>query len=91
MRAKILLIDPDEKEINSFQHILETEGHRTRKAHSVEAGLRLCEDDNFDLIFISSNLKDVVINDLIRKLRQLNPDTEFIIITNLSQLQSLAS
>jgi len=90
MRSKILLIDPDEAEISQLQHLLETEGHKVKKVYSGEAARRVCEDDTYDLVFVSGGLKDSNVGELIRKLRQPCPETEFIIITNLVQFQNLS-
>ncbi len=90
MRSKILLINPDEAEISQLQHLLETEGHKVKKVYSGEAARRVCEDDTYDLVLVSSTLKDTNVGELIHKLRQPCPETEFIIITNLAQFQNLS-
>ena len=56
MQANILLIDDDAGLCDLIANDLEARGHKTRRAHSAEDGLRLLSEDNFDVVVTDVNM-----------------------------------
>jgi DNA-binding response OmpR family regulator len=88
-KINILLIDdePDFNELfvemlkrNNFKNIIALE--------SGEAAVKYFNENLVDIAFIDLGLPDIDGLDLIGKLRAINPDTEFIIVTGFGSMES---
>src|SRR5665213_1791320 len=80
-RGSILVID-DEIEIREgLELLLNTEGYTTASAESAEAGLAMLEEKPFDLILLDVSLPDRNGLDLLREIRQRDPNLSVVLIT----------
>jgi DNA-binding NtrC family response regulator len=88
MQANILLIDDDAALCDLLANDLEARGHRARRAHSAEDGLRLLADDNFDVVVTDVNMPAMSGVDLCRHVRSRHEDLPVVVMTAYGTLES---
>jgi two-component system response regulator AtoC len=78
---KILVID-DERLIRwSFEQQLTAQGHRVFTAESGEEGIRLCETNYPDIVFLDNRLPNIQGLDVIPKLKSIHEDAYIVFMT----------
>jgi len=92
MAAKVLVVD-DEKGIREFLEILlSKEGFELEFAASKEEAQSLIADKKFDIAIIDLKLKDKSDDtsglDILRELKEINPETEVLMVTAYASLDS---
>jgi two-component system response regulator HydG len=80
-RADILLIDDEESLCNAAEKILVKEGYRVATVHTAQDGLRKFETDGAELVITDLMLPDLDGTELLKRIKQLRPDVEVIVIT----------
>ncbi|HEX4514027.1 MAG TPA: sigma-54 dependent transcriptional regulator [Polyangiaceae bacterium] len=88
MQANILLIDDDAGLCDLIANDLEARGHKTRRAHSAEDGLRLLGEDNFDVVVTDVNMGAMSGVDLCRHVRARHEDLPVVVMTAYGTLES---
>ncbi len=84
MPSKILIVD-DELSMREFLGILlNREGYQTDLAESAEAAIRLMESSSYDLILSDVNMPGLDGLALLKKVKDLSPDTAVLVITAFS-------
>ncbi|HEY1959493.1 MAG TPA: sigma-54 dependent transcriptional regulator [Polyangiaceae bacterium] len=91
MQANILLIDDDAGLCDLLANDLEARGHRARRAHSAEDGLRLLGEDNFDVVVTDVNMGGMSGVDLCRHVRARHEDLPVVVMTAYGTLESAIS
>ena len=84
----ILIVDDDENLTSNLQDILEAEGYSVAVAPDAETALNLCRQKAFDLSLIDMRLPGMSGLELAKKLSELLPGLEYIIITGYASLES---
>ena len=87
-KAEILIVDDDVGLALNLQDILEAEGYNTAVAHDGQAARALSGEKVFDLAFVDIKLPDIQGVELIDKLADILPKTEFVIITGYATLET---
>jgi len=87
-KSAILIVEDDVNLASNLQDVLEKEGYSAAVAYDGEAALTLCAEQVFDLALIDIKLPDVQGVDLVEKLAELSPVTEYIIITAYPSLET---
>jgi len=82
----ILIVDDDAGLTSNLQDILEAEGYSTAVANDGQTALALHDKSVFDLILVDIRLPDMSGLDLTKKLAELSPTVEYIIITGFASL-----
>lgn len=78
----VILVIDDEEQIRAFlRRVLEREGHHVLEAPNGEVGLRLCEENELDLIITDIIMPDKEGIETIMELRQNQPDMKIIAIS----------
>lgn len=85
---KLLIIDDDEFILKSFAPALEGEGYLVSTAESGKAAVELIENQTFDLIISDLILDEIDGMMILKKVKQLNPDTAVIILTGYGDMTS---
>ncbi|MEK6652592.1 MAG: sigma-54 dependent transcriptional regulator [Nitrospirota bacterium] len=80
-RPRILVIDDEDIVRISCQRALEPEGYDVTAVKSGAAGLRLLENEAFDLVLTDLKMPDMDGIEVLRRVREGWPDTEVILIT----------
>ncbi len=88
-KKKILVIDDDADTCSFLREILEEEGWFVRAAMNADAALASVGADRFDLIISDINLNESLNGiDLLKKFRQLSPDSQVILISGFGTLET---
>lgn len=85
---RILTIDDDAALSECVQCLLRIDGYRPVTAGTAEAGLRLVAESDFDLIITDLRLPDSTGLDIIRTVKQTDPDVPIILMTSYSSMES---
>ncbi|MCK4933025.1 MAG: response regulator [Candidatus Aminicenantes bacterium] len=80
-KYKILLVDDDEVVLSDLGQVLEDEGYDLVKAKSVEKAIELLEKDTFDLVITDLVMEGVDGFAVVKKIKDLSPETTTIILT----------
>lgn len=86
--AKILIIDDEQVVIDSLTKICSLENHSTRSALDAEAGLKILDDENFDLIICDIMLPEMDGFQFLEKLRHKKIETPVIMTTGYSTVEN---
>ncbi len=81
MANKALVIDDDLATLELMKFQLESEGFQVSTAERGENGIKLVEEKEFDIILTDLNLPDFNGIEMVRRCKELAPDTEIIMIT----------
>jgi len=85
---KILIVD-DEKELaENMQHILRVNGYTAEFAVSGKIAVAQFKKSSFDLVIVDVVLPDIIGSDVVTKIAEISPTTEFIYITGFASLDS---
>ncbi len=87
-KSEILIVDDDVGLALNLQDILEAEGYNTAVAHDGQAARALSGEKVFDMAFVDIKLPDIQGVELIDKLADILPKTEFVIITGYATLET---
>lgn len=81
MQNRALVIDDDDSTLELMKFQLESEGFQVKTADRGEKGLNFVEENDFDIILTDLNLPDINGIEMVRRCKQISPDTEIIMIT----------
>ncbi len=78
---KVLVIDDDVATLEMMRFHLESEGFKVSTANNGKIGLEFLTDSDFDLILTDLNLPDIDGIEMVKRSKQMSPETEVIMIT----------
>ncbi len=81
MANKALVIDDDVPTLEFMRFQLESEGFQVSTAERGENGIKLVAENEFDIILTDLNLPDFNGIEMVRRCKEIAPDTEIIMIT----------
>ena len=87
MANKALIIDDDVSTLDLMKFNLKAKGFEVTTAERGEQGIKLVEDNDFDIILTDLNLPDFDGIEMVRRCKQYAPDTEIIMITGYSSTE----
>jgi DNA-binding NtrC family response regulator len=79
--VNVLVIDDDTSMLDLARFHLEDRGFRVARAETGEEGLRLAAISRFNIALTDYSLPDVDGVEVVRRLKELSPETEIIVIT----------
>ncbi len=79
--AKILVVDDDSGMREFLEIMLVREGYQVKCAANGREGLNLCKNNEFDLIIADLKMPKVDGIDLLKGVKEIHPETMFILIT----------
>jgi len=85
---KILIVDDEAFIRENLERILSEDGYRTFTAKNSAGGLRLAEEEEVDLVLLDLNLGAESGLDVLRRLKEIDPDVLVIIITGYGTVES---
>ncbi len=88
MPIDILIIDDEEVVINVFQELLSSREYRVFQAMSGKDGLDIVQQRPFPVVILDKNLPDISGIEVLRKIKEVNPSTEVIIITAYGSMET---
>lgn len=87
MSKKALVIDDDKATLELLKYQLESEGFQTTIADCGEKGLNLIQENDYDIILTDLNLPDISGFEMVRRSKEIAPDTEIIMITGFGSTE----
>lgn len=87
-KANILIIDDDETILDSCRQVLEKEGHKVKTAKNGKEGLRLVDEDFFHLVFCDLKMPGMDGMDVVRQIKEKNPEVPVVVITGFGSIES---
>ncbi|MBI3653473.1 MAG: sigma-54-dependent Fis family transcriptional regulator [Acidobacteria bacterium] len=86
MPIKLLVIDDDPNMLELAQYHLQAQGYEVFTAETGEAGLKQAEREKFEVVLTDLNLPDVDGIELVRRFKELLPESEILVITGYSSV-----
>ncbi|MGH9361235.1 MAG: sigma-54-dependent transcriptional regulator [Thermoanaerobaculia bacterium] len=84
----VLVIDDEEVLQDVLNHLLRKEGHTTFPALTGEEGLEVLEREEVDLVLLDLMLPGIDGHQVLREIRQRDPDQVVVVITAFSSIES---
>jgi len=88
MANKILVIDDEKVVGDSLRKTLQGEGYEIDTANNGQEGLRKARGESFDLIIVDLKMPDIDGLDVIKKIKEEQPDVMMVMITGYSTVDS---
>lgn len=86
--ARILIIDDEKIALKNLEHVMKKEGYDVTGTQSGQNALKLLEEQQFDVVLTDLKMEKVDGMQILKRCRELYPDTEVIMITGYATLQS---
>jgi DNA-binding NtrC family response regulator len=86
--AKLLIIDDERVALKNLEHVMKKEGYEVTATQSGQNALKLLEDQQFDVVLTDLKMEKVDGVQILKRCRELHPDTEVIMITGFATLES---
>jgi len=80
-KARVLIIDDDLSMLELAEFHLQAQGYEAARAETGEQGLKLVEGCHFDVILTDLQLPDVGGIDVVKRLKEISPESEIIMIS----------
>jgi len=88
MSARILVVDDEDIVIRSCLRILDGSGYQIEAAHDGHEALRKVEDNPYDVMILDIMMPNLGGMEVLRRVKEAHPDTDVIMITGLSQIDT---
>ncbi|HLC14884.1 MAG TPA: sigma-54 dependent transcriptional regulator [Thermodesulfovibrionia bacterium] len=87
-KAKLLIIDDEKIALKNLEHIMTREGYEVTCAQSGVTAVKLLEKEQYDVVLTDLKMEKVDGIQILKKCKELYPDSEVIIITAYASLES---
>ncbi|MDA8098284.1 MAG: sigma-54 dependent transcriptional regulator [Nitrospiraceae bacterium] len=87
-QGKILIIDDERIALKNLEHIMKKEGYEVTGTQSGQNGMNLLDEQAFDVVLTDLRMEKVDGLQILKKSREVAPDTEVIMITGFATLES---
>lgn len=85
---KLLIVDDERIALKNLEHVMKKEGYEVVGTQSGPNALKLLEEQQFDVVLTDLRMEKVDGMQILKKCRELYPDTEVIMITGYATLES---
>ncbi len=86
--SRILLVDDERIALKNLEHVMKKEGYDAVGTQSGPHALKLLEEERFDVVLTDLKMEKVDGMQILKKCRELHPDTEVVMITGYATLDS---
>jgi len=86
--GKILIIDDEKITLKNLEHVMKKEGYEVVGTDRGPHALKLLEEQYFDVVLTDLKMEKVDGRQILKRCRELHPDTEVIMITGYATLGS---
>ena len=87
-KYKILIVEDERITLRNLEYILKKEGYEVTSTTSGVNALKLLQEEKFDLVLTDLKLEKVDGIEILEKCKEVEPDTEVIIITAYATISS---
>ncbi len=87
-KAKLLIVDDERIALKSLLHIMKKEEYEVVGTHSGANALKFINEQEFDVVLTDLRMEKVDGMQILKRCRELYPDTEVIMITGYATVQS---
>ncbi len=87
-KPKILIVDDEKIALRNLEHILKKQGYEVTTSQSGARALQLLDEREFDLLLTDLKMPKVDGLQVLKRARELHPDTEVIMITGYATVDS---
>ena len=87
-KVKLLIIDDERVALRNLEHIMKKEGYDVVGTQSGANALKLLEEQPFDVVLTDLRMGKVDGMEILRRCREIHPDTEVVMITGFATLES---
>ncbi len=87
-KSHILVVDDEELYRRSLQRILQRVGHQVSEAQDATEALNAISDQPFDLVLVDLKMPGLNGIELVRQIRDINPDLPCIMVTGFGTPES---
>ncbi|KPL01743.1 MAG: hypothetical protein AMJ73_10020 [candidate division Zixibacteria bacterium SM1_73] len=87
-KANILIIDDEEAIRDSFSQVLKREGYGAKAAKDGKEGLKFFKQDFFHVVLLDLKLPGPDGMEILRRIKEENPETPVIIVTGFATIES---
>jgi DNA-binding NtrC family response regulator len=84
----ILIVDDEKIALNNLQHVLKKEGYKVKTTVSGQNALKYLNKEGFDIVLTDLKMEGVDGMQILKRTRELNPDTEVIMITGYATVET---
>ncbi len=86
--ARLLIIDDERVALKNLEHVMKKEGYDVVATQSGANALKILGEQSFDVVLTDLRMEKVDGMQILRKSRELYPDTEVLMITGYATLES---
>src|SRR5215475_12133705 len=87
MVYKALVVDDDKVTLELLTYQLTSEGFETVAAENGKTGLEYVRENDFDIILTDLNLPDISGIEMVRRSKEISPQTEIIMVTGFGSME----
>jgi DNA-binding NtrC family response regulator len=87
-KPRLLIVDDEQIALRNLEHIMEKEGYLVTGTQKGPNALKLLDEQWFDVVLTDMKMEKVDGMQILRKCKELYPDTEVIMITGYASIQS---
>ena len=85
---KILIVDDESFICENLERILQEENYGTVTVQQGQAALKALQDHSIDLVFLDLKLPDIPGLDVLRNIKEMDPDLFVIVMTGYASVES---
>ncbi len=85
---KILVVDDERVALRNLAHVLRRQGYEVTGSQSGAKALQLLEDQKFDVVLADLKMPKVSGLCILKRAKEINPDTEVIMITGYASVET---
>ncbi|MDY6968091.1 MAG: response regulator [Spirochaetota bacterium] len=86
-KPKVIIIDDEKDLVENLKDIME-EDYSIEIAYDGRSGIDKCRDNTFDLAYVDIKLPDIPGNEVARRIVELSPKTDCVLITAYASIES---
>jgi DNA-binding NtrC family response regulator len=87
-RVKLLIVDDERVALRNLEYVMKNEGYDVVATQSGSNAIRHLDEQEFDVVLTDMRMEKVDGMQVLKKCRELHPDTEIIMITAYATLES---
>jgi len=86
--AKILIVDDERVALRNLEHVMKRSGYDVAATQSSANAIKLMRERQFDVVITDLRMEKIDGMEILKRCRELSPDTEVIMITGYATLDS---